>query len=185
MIVILAGVAGSGKTTVGRLLAERMKWEFADGDSFHSAANVEKMRRGIPLTDADRWPWLRAIGTWMDQRIGAGESAIVACSALKRAYRDALLDGRPGVRMVFLDISEQDDEDRLRSRHGHFFPEKLLDSQFTDLEMPQESERLALLHPSRTPEQTVADVMGVLGLRLGRREKRLARTEPDPGEADR
>ncbi len=103
MIVVVAGVAGSGKTTVGQLLAGRLHCEFADGDAFHPPANVEKMHAGIPLTDDDRWPWLRAIVAWMDARAAAGESAVVACSALRRAYREVLLsaaaaraDGLPG-----------------------------------------------------------------------------------------
>jgi gluconokinase len=94
MIVIVAGVSGSGKTTVGSMLAGRLGWRFADADAFHPAANIAKMRAGLPLTDADRRPWLRAIGAWMDERTEAGESAVVTCSALKRAYRDALLDGQ-------------------------------------------------------------------------------------------
>ena len=102
MIVIVAGVSGSGKTTVGALLAGRLGWRFADADDFHPAANVAKMRAGIPLTDTDRWPWLRAIAAWMDESIGQGEDAVLACSALKRSYRDELLDGRPAARMVFL-----------------------------------------------------------------------------------
>ena len=95
MIVVVAGVSGSGKTTVGALLAGLLHWEFIDGDSLHSAANVAKMHAGIPLTDADRRPWLKAIEDWMDQRRAAGVPAVVACSALHRAYRDELLAGRP------------------------------------------------------------------------------------------
>ena len=102
MIVIIAGVSGSGKTTVGVLLADRLGWRFADADDFHPAANVAKMRAGIPLTDADREPWLRSIAAWMDERIAHGEAAVVGCSALKRSYRDRLLAGRPEARMVFL-----------------------------------------------------------------------------------
>jgi len=102
MIVIVAGVAGSGKTTVGAMLAGRLGWEFADADDFHPAANIAKMHAGIPLTDEDRWPWLRAIAAWMDERIAREESAVVGCSALRRSYRDLLLDGRPEARMIFL-----------------------------------------------------------------------------------
>jgi carbohydrate kinase (thermoresistant glucokinase family) len=102
VIVIVAGVSGSGKTTVGAMLAGRLGWPFADADDFHPAANVEKMRAGIPLTDADREPWLRAIVAWMDEHIAREESAVVGCSALKRYYRDELLGGRPEARMVFL-----------------------------------------------------------------------------------
>jgi gluconokinase len=95
MIVIVAGVSGSGKTTVGALLAGRLGWRFADADDFHPAANVAKMRAGVPLTDEDRWPWLRTIAAWMDQRIAGNDPAVITCSALKRSYRDLLLDGRP------------------------------------------------------------------------------------------
>jgi len=118
MILIVAGVSGSGKSTVGAMLADRLHWPFADGDDFHPAANVAKMRVGIPLTDSDRWPWLRAIAAWMDERIARGESAVIACSALKRSYRDVLLD----------------------ARHGHFFPAVLLATQFDALEPPQSDE---------------------------------------------
>ena len=130
MIVIVAGISGSGKTTVGALLAGRLGWPFADADDFHPAANVEKMRAGIPLTDEDRWPWLRAIGVWMDERIARGEPAVITCSALKRSYRDRLLVGRPGARMVFLAPTREVLARRLAARHGHFFPEQLLASQF-------------------------------------------------------
>src|ERR1700744_4928831 len=102
MIVIVAGVAGSGKRTAGALLAGRLRWRFADADDFHPEANVAKMRAGIPLTDADREPWLRSVGRWMDAETAAGRSAVIACSALKRAYRDLLLDGRPAAVMAFL-----------------------------------------------------------------------------------
>ena len=95
MILIVAGVSGSGKTTVGAMLAARLGWRFADADEFHPAANIEKMRAGVPLTDDERWPWLQAIGAWMDERVARDESAVVTCSALKRSYRDMLLRGRP------------------------------------------------------------------------------------------
>src|SRR5262245_43532850 len=127
MILIVAGVSGSGKTTVGALLAGRLRWRFADADTFHPAANLAKMREGIPLTDADREPWLRAITAWMDERLAAGESGVITCSALKRAYRDRLLSGGLAT-MAFLEASAEVLEERLRTRHGHFFPEKLLNS---------------------------------------------------------
>jgi carbohydrate kinase (thermoresistant glucokinase family) len=95
MIVVVAGVSGSGKTTVGTLLAERLGWIFADGDGFHPAASVARMRAGLPLTDDDREPWLAAITAWMDQQIAAGRSAVIACSALRRAYRARLLGSGP------------------------------------------------------------------------------------------
>jgi gluconokinase len=162
--VILAGVSGSGKTTVGRLLADRMGWPFADGDSFHPAANVAKMAAGIPLTDDDRWPWLAAIRAWMDARIAAGGSGVVACSALKRRYRDFLLDGRPDVRLVFLDVSRDEDLARLRARSGHFFPAALMDSQFADLEPPAPDEGALVLAVRGTPEELVSAIISGLGL---------------------
>ncbi len=125
MIVVVAGVAGSGKTTVGQLLARRLGWLFADGDSFHPAANIAKMRAGLPLTDADRQPWLAAIGSWMDDIIASGQSAVLACSALKRRYRDELIGGRDHAVMVFLTITQEQDEARLHARQGHFFHEPL------------------------------------------------------------
>ena len=167
MIVLLAGVSGSGKTTVGSLLAERLGWAFADGDSFHSAANVARMHAGQPLTDEDRWPWLGAIAAWMDERIAAGQSAVVARSARRRAYRDVLLDGRPAARMVFLQGSHDQDAGRLTARRGHFFPAKLLDSQFAALEMPQDSERILVLNVQGSPAAVVADVVAALGLATG------------------
>ena len=140
MIVVVAGVSGSGKTTVGTLLAARLGWTFADGDGFHPAANVARMRAGLPLTDADREPWLAAITAWMDQQTAAGRSAVIACSALRRAYRARLLGGLPAARMVFLLISRDEGETRLAARAGHFFPAALLDSQLETLEPPQPDE---------------------------------------------
>jgi gluconokinase len=142
VIVIVAGVAGSGKTTVGAQVAGRLGWRFADADEFHPAANVAKMRAGIPLTDEDRVPWLRAICAWMDDLIAAGQSGVVTCSALKRAYRDELLRGRPAATMVFLQVSRDVLVRRLTGRMGHFFPEELMDSQLRTLEPPAPDERV-------------------------------------------
>jgi gluconokinase len=162
--VILAGVSGSGKTTVGRLLADRLGWPFADGDSFHPAANVAKMAAGIPLTDDDRWPWLAAIGAWMDARIAVGGSGVVACSALKRRYRDVLRRGRPEVRLVFLAVSRDEDLARLRARSGHFFPAALMDSQFSDLEPPGPDEGALVLAARESPDELVEQIISGLGL---------------------
>jgi carbohydrate kinase (thermoresistant glucokinase family) len=164
MIVVIAGVSGSGKSTVGGLLAARLGWPFADGDAFHPAANLAKMSVGVPLTDADRGPWLAAIGAWMDERVAAGQSAVVACSALRRAYRDTLLGGRPEVRMVFLQVSHDRDAARLTARRGHFFPAALLDSQFAALEMPKDFERVTVLPADDDPATLVAEITGLLGL---------------------
>jgi gluconokinase len=164
MIVVIAGVSGSGKSTVGALLAGRLGWPFADGDAFHPAANLAKMKAGIPLTDADRGPWLAAIGAWMDERLAAGQPAVVACSALRRAYRDALLGGRPGAQMIFLQVSHDEDVARLTARTGHFFPAALLDSQFAALEMPGNDERVTLLPAGDDPGTLVSEIIGRLNI---------------------
>lgn len=145
MIVVVSGVAGSGKSTAGAALAGRLHAEFADGDALHPQANVAKMRAGVALTDADREPWLHAIGDWMDERITAGRQGVITCSALRRAYRDRLLGARPAARMVFLAVSRQVAAARLAARPGHFFPERLLDSQFAALEPPGPDERVLVV----------------------------------------
>jgi gluconokinase len=162
VILIVAGVAGSGKTTVGALLAGRLRWRFADADTFHPEANVAKMRAGTPLTDADREPWLRAITDWMDERIAAGQSAVITCSALKRVYRDRLLVGRPAATMVFLMVRREVLEQRLLARPGHFFPEKLLDSQLAALEPPAPDERVQDVLAEGDSAQTAAKVIATL-----------------------
>ncbi len=164
MIVIVAGVAGSGKTTVGKELAGRLGWTFADADSFHPEANIAKMRAGVPLTDADRAPWLAAIGSWMDRCIAAGQPAVVTCSAIKRAYRDELLGGRDQVAMAFLDIGEAQDEERVSARQGHFFREGLVASQFAELEPPAPDERVRVIAAGRPAGQLAEEIIEVLGL---------------------
>ncbi|WP_019928735.1 gluconokinase [Nocardia sp. BMG111209] len=145
-ILLVMGVSGSGKTTIGSLLAGRLGWEYAEADGFHPPANVEKMAAGHPLTDEDRWPWLAAIGAWIDRTSAAGRAGVVTCSALKRSYRDLLRDGRPQVRLIYLDADPETVARRLTARHGHFFPPDLLASQFTDLETPTDDE-----NPVRIP----------------------------------
>jgi len=164
MILIVAGVSGSGKSTVGAMLADRLHWRFADGDDFHPAANVAKMRLGIPLTDSDRRPWLRAIAAWMDERIAQGESAVIACSALKRSYRDVLLGGRPEALLVFLAEDREVLARRLAARHGHFFPAVLLATQFDALEPPQPDEHAITVAegPDDRPGDIVAKIIELL-----------------------
>ena len=162
MILIMAGASGSGKTTVGALLAGRLGWRFADADDFHPAANVEKMRAGVPLSDEDRWPWLRAIAAWMDERVAGNEPAVVTCSALRRSYRDLLLDGRPQARMVFLAPDREVLARRLAARHGHFFPEQLLGTQFDALEPPGPDEGVLTVVPAGDPAATAAEIVAVL-----------------------
>jgi gluconokinase len=164
MILIVAGVSGSGKSTVGSMLADRLHWRFADGDDFHPAANIAKMRLGIPLTDNDRWPWLQAIGAWMDQRIAQGESVVIACSALKRSYRNVLLTGRPDALLVFLTEDREVLARRLAARHGHFFPEVLLATQFDALEPPQPDEHAITIHENADdrPSDTVTKIIALV-----------------------
>jgi gluconokinase len=165
VILIVAGVAGSGKTTIGALIAGQLGWQFADADSFHPESNVAKMRSGVPLTDEDRLPWLQAIAEWVDARTAEGVSAVVACSALKRSYRDLLLSGRPEVQMVFLQVSHDVLLRRLASRVGHFFPRQLLDSQLAALEPPQPDEGVHTVLADEDPMRTAARVIALLGLR--------------------
>ena len=162
MIVIVAGVSGSGKSTVGALLAGLLHWRFADADSFHPEANIAKMRAGIPLTDEDRGPWLHAVTDWMDARIVADESAVIACSALKRAYRDEMLSGRPAAVMIFLQVSRDVLARRLAARHGHFFPEKLLDSQLETLEPPAPDEHVLTVVVDGDAGHTAAKIIALL-----------------------
>jgi gluconokinase len=164
MIVILGGVAGSGKTAVGTVLAARLGWVFEDSDALHSPAEIAKMHAGVPLTDADRWPWLATVAAWMDQRIDQGESAVIACSVLKRAYRELLRRDRPAVKIVLLDVATGTLQARLAARRSHFFPAALLRSQLADLEMPAPGEDVLVVPAASTPEQTAADIIGRLGL---------------------
>src|SRR5476649_1404329 len=138
--LIVMGVSGSGKSTIADRLAERLGWTFEDGDRFHPASNVAKMSAGHPLTDEDRWPWLQAIADEIDRVCTAGEHAVIACSALKRAYRDILVHGRNDVRIVYLNGTEPLIAGRLAQRKGHFMPPGLLASQFKTLESPDQSE---------------------------------------------
>lgn len=136
MIVVVMGVAGAGKTTVGRLLAADLGAAFLDADDFHPPANVAKMRAGTPLEDADRWPWLERLNAILRERAGRGESAVLACSALKAAYRARLLEGLPQARLVYLRGARELIAGRLAARRGHYMNPGLLDSQFAALEEP-------------------------------------------------
>jgi gluconokinase len=138
--LIVMGVSGSGKSTIAVALAERLGWTFEDGDRFHPASNVAKMSAGHPLTDEDRWPWLQAIADEIDRISRNNGHVVIACSALKRAYRDLLVHGRDDVRIVFLDGTMALIADRLARRKDHFMPPGLLDSQFKTLEPPQANE---------------------------------------------
>jgi gluconokinase len=154
MVVIMMGVAGSGKTTVGKLLASQLGWTFADADDYHSAANVEKMRSGIPLTDADRAPWLESLRSLIASWIAAGTNAVLACSALKDDYRQRLRVG-PDVRFIYLKGERALLEERMHTRHGHFMAERMLASQLAALEEPEDA---VVVDVDRSPEEIVAEI---------------------------
>jgi gluconokinase len=160
MVVIVMGVTGAGKTTVGRLLAEQCGWEFADADDFHPPSNVEKIRHGISLTDKDRQPWLERLRGAITPWIAEGRNVVLACSALKRTYRRELEVG-PEVRFVYLKGSADLIAARLRSRHGHFAGEQILAGQFADLEEPQDAVTVGI---ASTPQQIVTEIREKLGL---------------------
>ena len=147
MVIVVMGVSGSGKTTIGRALAERLRWPFADADDWHPAANIEKMRGGTPLTDEDREPWIHSLNGIIRSWLGDGRNAVLACSALRSSHRQALrqgiLDGT-SVRFVYLKGTYQEIDRRVRLRTGHFMPESLLKSQFGTLEAPDTSEALII-----------------------------------------
>jgi gluconokinase len=161
MIIVLMGVSGSGKTTIGRLLAQDLGWRFLEGDDYHPRNNVRKMQQGIPLEDKDRWPWLDALRELISEIVEREESAVIACSALKKAYRDRLRGNAVQVRFVYLRGSCDLIEQRVRERQGHFFQANLLRSQFEILE---ESEDIWHVDISHNPEVIVAAVREVVGL---------------------
>lgn len=168
--VVVMGVSGCGKTTVATRIAARTGFVFAEADDFHPAANVAKMSAGVPLEDVDRWPWLRSLAGWMAERAAVGESTVIACSALKRSYRDVLADGPPTVDFVHLDGPPELVRARLVARVGHYMPPSLLDSQLATLEPLQPDERGVVLDLSRTPEALAQQAIDALGLsRAGRR----------------
>jgi gluconokinase len=154
------GVVGAGKTTVGRLLAGQVGWEFVDGDSFHSPTNVEKIRLGIPLDDADRGPWLKAIREAINRWIAKKQNVVLACSALKRIYREEL-DGGAEVKLVYLKGTYEIIYQRLGLRQGHFATEKLLASQFAILEEPEDG---VVVGVEQSPEHIVSEIRRRLGL---------------------
>jgi gluconokinase len=157
--LIVMGVSGSGKSTVAEALGKQFGWRFEDGDSFHPPSNVAKMRAGHPLTDEDRWPWLNAIADEIARACEAGEHVIIACSALKHAYRDVLLRGRDDVRFVFLKGTQELIADRLAHRKGHFMPPELLTSQFRTLEPPEASEHVITVSTDESVEAIVEDIV--------------------------
>ena len=159
-IVVLMGVSGTGKTTIGHLLAQRLGWDFRDGDEFHSAGNIQKMKSGHPLSDGDRMPWLDSIRDWISGRLADNAPAVVTCSALKESYRRRLCLKRAGVRSIFLSGEYGLISERLADRNGHFMPASLLQSQFDILEEPSETVTIDIRTP---PAQIVAQILSVLG----------------------
>ena len=163
-IIIVMGVSGCGKSMIGAMLASRLRWEFEDADWFHPASNVEKMHNGIPLTDEDRWPWLNAIAAWIDKARRSHEHGVIACSALKRRYRDILIGDRSDVRLVYLKGDEELIARRIATRHGHFMPRSLLHSQFEALEEPGLDEKPIVASIEPKPREIVAQILSTLDM---------------------
>ena len=161
------GVSGVGKSTVGEALARRLGWRFAEGDGFHSPAEIAKMHAGHPLTDDDRQPWLQRVAGWIGAEEAAGENAVITCSALRRAYRDALRDGHPSVRFVHLVGNPALVADRLAHRHAHFMPPALLGSQYDVLEPLGPDEPGVEVSADAPPDVVVDRVVRALGVAPG------------------
>ncbi|MFF8595510.1 gluconokinase [Streptomyces sp. NPDC015220] len=159
-VVVVMGVAGTGKTTIGPLLADRLGVPYAEGDDFHPQANIDKMSAGIPLDDADRWPWLDAIGAWAHGRAGLG--GVASSSALKRSYRDRLRAAAPGIVFVHLTGDRKLIEDRMAHRQGHFMPTALLDSQFATLQPLAADEPGVAVDVSGSPEEIAERAVAAL-----------------------
>jgi gluconokinase len=163
-VLVLMGVAGSGKTTVADILASRLGWQFEEGDALHPQSNIAKMRAGHPLTDADRAEWLKRVADWVDERLEKGQKGVITCSALKRSYRDLINRRGSGVVFVFLTGPKSTIAERLASRQGHFMPSNLLDSQFADLEEPGPDEPAMRVDISGPPAAIAQRIVAELGL---------------------
>jgi gluconokinase len=163
VIVIVFGVSSAGKTTIGKLLAKRLGWRFLEADDFHPRGNIEKMRDGLPLTDEDRWPWLKRLREQIMRSLAANENAVLACSALKRKYRERLRVS-DNVKFVFLRGNYALIENQLGRRRGHFMNPDLLRSQFADLEEPESDEDALTIELGRTPEELVEEIKARLSL---------------------
>jgi len=156
------GVSGCGKTTVAAGLAKRLGWQLAEADMFHSPANVEKMRGGIPLSDEDRWPWLAAIAEWIDAARASGKPGVITCSALKHRYREIIVGDRPDVQLVYLKGDYDLIAGRMAAREHHYMPVGLLQSQFEALEEPGPDEKAMVVSIERQPEEIVEAIVGEL-----------------------
>lgn len=172
--LVVMGVSAAGKTTVARAINKTLGWEFAEGDDFHPQANVDKMASGVPLTDEDRWPWLRALAEWTADHAAAGRSSIISCSALRRAYRDILREGGQGTYFVHLTGDKKLLLQRMAGRDNHFMPLELLDSQLATLEPLEADEPGASFDVAPTPKRIAGAVL---------RELNLTRAAPAPDSA--
>ncbi|WP_296337424.1 gluconokinase [Reyranella sp.] len=179
MIVVVMGVSGSGKTTVSALLAARLGWQYREGDDLHPSANVEKMRSGTPLTDSDRLPWLQKIAQEIDGWRTQGEDGVLACSALKRAYRDIIIGDRPDMALAYLKGSQDLIARRMAARHEHFMPAALLASQFATLQEPTPDERPIVVDVDGGPGEIVGRIARELEFRC-RESDTASRLRPDP-----
>ena len=164
VVLVLMGASGSGKTTVARILADRLGWPFEEGDTLHPQSNIEKMSAGHPLTDADRKRWLASVADWVDGRLDSGESGLITCSALKRRYRDVINRRGSGVVFVFLTGARKTIADRLAARAGHFMPSSLLDTQLADLEDPGPDEPHVRVDIGPSPGVIATSILQELGL---------------------
>jgi carbohydrate kinase (thermoresistant glucokinase family) len=163
-IVVVMGVSGSGKTTIGQRLAERLGWAFQEGDSLHPDANIAKMKAGHALTDADRQPWLEALAAWIGRQLEADAPGVITCSLLKQAYRRQVIGTHAHVRLVFLHADFQLIADRLSQRHGHFMPPSLLQSQFDTLEPPGPGEAPLTVDIGQPADEIVTTILRQLGV---------------------
>ena len=163
-VLVVMGVSGSGKSTIGAMLAHRLHWLYEDGDWFHPKRNIEKMHHGEPLTDEDRWPWLHAIADWIDATRHSGNRGIVACSALKRSYRQILIGTRRDVRLIYLKGDQGLIARRVAARADHFMPPALLDSQFAALEEPAADERPITISVAPHPREIVETIVQKLNI---------------------
>ena len=160
VVIVLMGVAGAGKTTIGQLLAAQLHWLFADADDYHSPANIAKMRAGIPLTDEEREPWLETLRMLITGWIVSGQNAVLACSALKHSYRERLRVATE-TQFVYLKVSPEILRERLRARHGHYMTEKMLASQLATLEEPQQA---IVVDGDGTPDEIISEILVSLKL---------------------
>jgi gluconokinase len=166
MILVVMGVSGSGKSTIGTQLALTLHWDYEDGDWFHPARNIDKMHAGMALTDEDRVPWLIAIADFIDQARAAGRHTVVSCSALKRRYRAVIVDNRPDVRLIYLNGGIELIARRIATRHEHFMPPSLLQSQFDALEEPGADENPIVVSIAPRPREIVARILDALKIQV-------------------